>query len=89
VIVPYAVDQPFWAHAVHARGACPRPIPARRLGVRRLALALSDALEDPIAGRAGDLGRALRREDGVAVAIQSLSTAIQQSHRRSLHVHAV
>ena len=75
VIVPQAVDQPFWARAVHARGASPRPLDPRRLDARRLADALGEALADPIAGRAADLGRVLRRERGVATAVARLGGA--------------
>jgi sterol 3beta-glucosyltransferase len=76
VIVPHAVDQPFWARAVHARGASPRPLSPARLDARRLADAVSQALADPIAGRAAALGRTLRREDGVAAATALLGAAI-------------
>jgi sterol 3beta-glucosyltransferase len=89
VIVPHAVDQPFWARAVHARGASPRPLAPDRLDARHLSAALAAALADPIAGRASDLGRALRREHGVATAVHHLSTAIHPSDRRNTHVHAI
>jgi sterol 3beta-glucosyltransferase len=68
VIVPQAVDQPFWAREVHARGASPRPVH----DLDRLGAAVTEALRPPIAGRAADLGRALRREHGVAVAAAQL-----------------
>jgi sterol 3beta-glucosyltransferase len=74
VIVPHGIDQPFWARAVHVRGASPRPLDPRRLD--RLAPALREALRDPIAERAADLGRAIRRERGVAAAVAVLAEAI-------------
>jgi sterol 3beta-glucosyltransferase len=90
VIVPHAVDQPFWARAVHARGASPRPLPPDRLDARHLSAALAAALSDPIAGRAAELGHALRREHGVALAVHHLSTAIHHpSDRRTSHVPAI
>jgi sterol 3beta-glucosyltransferase len=89
VIVPHAVDQPFWARAVEARGAAPRPLPPDKLDAKHLSVALTRALADPIAARAAELGRVLRSEDGVAVAAHHLSAAIHPSHRRTSHVHAI
>jgi sterol 3beta-glucosyltransferase len=80
VIVPHAVDQPFWARAVHARGASPRPLDPQQL--RHLPAALEQALRDPIAARARELGYALRREDGVATAVARVSEAIAGERRR-------
>jgi sterol 3beta-glucosyltransferase len=90
VIVPHAIDQPFWARAVHARGVAPRPLSPDKLDARHLAAALQEALADPIATSAAELGRALRREHGVDVAVHHLSTAIHHpSDRRTSHVHAI
>jgi UDP:flavonoid glycosyltransferase YjiC (YdhE family) len=75
VVVPHSIDQPFWARAVHARGASPRPLKPDQLDARHLGDAVAAALADPVAGRAAELGRALRREDGVAVAVARLSGA--------------
>jgi sterol 3beta-glucosyltransferase len=80
VIVPHAVDQPFWARAVHARGASPEPLQPKQL--RDLPAALEQALRDPIAARAGELGHALRREDGVSTAAARVSDAIAGERRR-------
>ena len=80
VIVPHAVDQPFWARAVHERGVAPRPLEPSTLDARRIAAAVSQALADPIAGRTAELGRALRREDGVAATSSLLGAAIAPAH---------
>ena len=69
VIVPQAVDQPFWARAVHATGAAPKP-------VHDLAdLGDAVAAARTLAPRAADLGRVLRREHGVANALARLGGA--------------
>jgi sterol 3beta-glucosyltransferase len=78
VIVPQGVDQPFWAHAVHALGAAPAPV----RDLRHLGAALTEALGDPIARRASELGRTLRREDGVATAVRLLQAAISPTTPR-------
>jgi len=75
VVVPQAVDQPFWARALHARGAAPPPLNARHLTAEALAGAITRALADPIAAPAAALGRFLRAEDGVAVAVAALGGA--------------
>ena len=81
VIVPQAVDQPFWARVVHDRGAAPAPLAADALDARRLAAALTEATGAPIASRAAALGRTLRREDGVAAAVRFLGDAIAGARR--------
>jgi sterol 3beta-glucosyltransferase len=76
VIVPHAVDQPFWARTVHARGASPKPVKAKRLDARHLADSLREAMQDPIAARAADIGRRIRDEDGVAAAVSVIGAAV-------------
>jgi sterol 3beta-glucosyltransferase len=69
VIFPQAVDQPFWAHAVHAAGAAPAPL--KSLDGLPAALKAALALSGPAAG----LGRAIRAEDGVGNAVRRVSHA--------------
>ncbi|MGX1307799.1 sterol 3beta-glucosyltransferase [Amorphus suaedae] len=70
VVVPFFADQPFWADRVHALGAGPKPIPARRLRARTLATALGQATADSaMMARAAEIGRRIRAEDGVANAV--------------------
>lgn len=69
IVVPFAVDQPFWASRVAALGVGPAPIPRRALTARRLADAIQQALDDDaMAERARALGATLEEEDGVAAA---------------------
>jgi sterol 3beta-glucosyltransferase len=67
VIVPFAVDQPFWGMRVAALGAGPKPISQRRLTPETLSRALIDAIG--MREAAADLGRRIRAEDGVATAV--------------------
>jgi UDP:flavonoid glycosyltransferase YjiC (YdhE family) len=70
VVVPFIMDQPFWASRVAALGAGPAPIPRRRLTVARLAGALRQAVADEATrSRASGLGASIRAEDGVAEAV--------------------
>ena len=69
VVVPFGVDQPFWASRVVALGTGPAPIPRRRLTAGALAAALRAAVTDgAMRDRAAALGVAIRAEDGVAAA---------------------
>jgi sterol 3beta-glucosyltransferase len=70
-VVPFSVDQPFWASRVAALGVGPKPIPRKRLTRERLADALSRAVADqPMRERAARLGEKIRAEDGVANAVE-------------------
>ena len=69
IVVPFAMDQPFWGSRVEALGAGPTPIPRKRLTAARLADALRKAVTDEaMRARAAEIGELLRAEDGVAEA---------------------
>jgi sterol 3beta-glucosyltransferase len=74
VIVPFAVDQPFWAGRVAAVRAGPPAVRRKALTVDRLANALQAALTDPhlIAGAAA-LGQAARAEPGLPAAVTAIT----------------
>jgi len=70
IVVPFTMDQPFWASRVAALGAGPPPIPRAGLTQERLARALQRALGDrAMRERAAALGEQIRSEDGVANAV--------------------
>jgi sterol 3beta-glucosyltransferase len=73
VVVPFAMDQPFWGGRVAALGAGPTPIPRARLSRARLADAMRLTVRDAsMRARAADLGRRIRGEDGVGEAVRLL-----------------
>lgn len=73
VVVPFTMDQPFWAARVAALGVGPEPIPRARLTSARLARAIERALaDDALRERAARLGALLRAEDGVSAAVSVL-----------------
>lgn len=73
VVVPFGVDQPFWASRVFALGVGPRPIPRKRLNRDGLAQAISLAIADEqMRSRAERLGQLIRAEDGVTSAVRIL-----------------
>lgn len=70
VVVPVTADQPFWAAQLHRRGVAAAPVRLRRLSAGSLAAAMSDALARR--ERAADVGRVMRREQGVQRAVDVL-----------------
>lgn len=72
VIIPFVVDQSFWAKRVKDLGVGTEPIPAKKLTAESLASAIQTATTDSkMKERAVALGAAIRAENGVdnAVAI--------------------
>jgi len=73
VIVPFIVDQRFWGTRVQALGAGPAPMPASSLTINQLAAAIHQATSDAVMQRqAKAVGTAVRSEDGLGHAVQSI-----------------
>lgn len=71
VIIPFVVDEPFWAWQVHQLGAGPAGIPPQQLTVDNLALAIQTAINDAeMRQNAATLGKHIRAEDGVARGVE-------------------
>ncbi len=72
VVVPFVVDQPFWAARAAALGVAPDAVPRKSLTARLLGAAIRSATSDPaMRRRAEELGGRLREEDGVAAAVSA------------------
>lgn len=70
IVIPFGVDQPFWASRVLALGVGPQPLPPRGLTTDKLATAISIAVaDDEMRRRAARLGALISAEDGVGVAV--------------------
>jgi sterol 3beta-glucosyltransferase len=70
VLVPFMVDQFFWARRLRERGVAPRGIPHGRLTAAALATALGRALGDQaLRARAAELGALIQAEDGLGRAV--------------------
>jgi sterol 3beta-glucosyltransferase len=79
VIVPFTTDQPFWGRRVFQLGTGPRSIPRRALSADRLADAISTAVTDErMRAHARALGEALRREEGIARAIDVIERTVRE-----------
>jgi sterol 3beta-glucosyltransferase len=71
VIIPFDLDQPFWAWRVNELGVGPAGIPPKQLTAERLARAIYASVHDTeIRTRAATLGEQIRNEDGVTQAVE-------------------
>jgi sterol 3beta-glucosyltransferase len=79
VIVPFMADQPFWGRQIHRHGAGPAPIPHQLLTAKRLADAITTAIEDDsIQQRCAELGKLIRAEDGVGRAVSIIEGYLER-----------
>lgn len=70
LVVPFAVDQPFWGLRVQELGVGPAPIARRKLDQVGLTQGLTRMITDrAMQDKAAALGRVMAREDGVAAAV--------------------
>lgn len=75
--VPFFADQFFWGARVARLGAGPDPLPVRRLDAAALSARIRAAVSAPhLRARAGQVGRALAAEDGVATAVAHISASV-------------
>ena len=81
-ICPVSVDQPFWGRRVHELGCGPEPVRLRRVRADTVAAALDDLVQNRgYRERARELGRAVARENGVAVACDWIERAARRGLR--------
>jgi sterol 3beta-glucosyltransferase len=74
VVIPSFMDQPFWGQRVADLGVGPSPIPRNRLSVDRLSAAIRQAADNlSMRERATALGEQIRKEDGVARAVEEIA----------------
>ncbi len=81
--VPFGMDQPQWARALHNVGVSPRPIPGLKLNVENFSAALTQLVNDPeIRRKAAALGEQIRAEDGIQNAIDLIEQEMQSQSRK-------
>jgi UDP:flavonoid glycosyltransferase YjiC (YdhE family) len=76
-VVPSASDQPFWGARVHAIGAGPRPISARKITAGTLAQALLGLDDNVLRETAQAVGRKIRAEDGVGDLVRLIELHVE------------
>lgn len=80
VVVPFGMDQPFWASRVAALGTSPAPIPRKRFSAPALTRALRAAAEPVMRRRAAEIGDRIRAEDGVGAAVGHYDALADRLH---------
>lgn len=69
-IVPFFGDQPFWGRRIEQLGVGPRPLDRKSLSADALADAIRAMDAPEMRRRAGELGAAIRQENGIEAAIR-------------------
>jgi len=78
IVTPFTSDQPFWGHRVHALGAGPKPLPAKKLTAQTLANSIITAVSDQeMRARAKSIGVRIRAEDGVSRAMDIVQEYVE------------
>jgi len=76
--LPFWADHFLWARRAHALGVGPPPLPATHITTRKLESMIDCVEREPaIRTRASELGRQLRLEDGVATAVELISSLLE------------
>ena len=71
IIIPFTIDNPFWARRLAELGVAPPGIPPQELTADRLAAAIDIAVHDEaMQARQAALSEALHNEDGIARAVE-------------------
>jgi sterol 3beta-glucosyltransferase len=77
LVCPFLGDQPFWGARVHAVGAGPAPLPARKLAAG-LTERLGDLVRTPeYRLRAADVGERIRGEDGLGQGVAAIEACVR------------
>lgn len=79
ILIPFFVDQPFWAERVAGLGVGPAPLARRLLTAERLARSIDIAMTPEVRARAAAVARSLAAEDGVGLAASSIEGVLQRS----------
>ena len=81
IVVPFALDQPFWGERVAQLGVGPAPISPDELTAEKLAAAIDKAVNDKrIKQRAATLGAKIRAEDGVNRAVELFDQYVEAAN---------
>lgn len=81
VIVPFGMDQPFWAHRAHRIGVATKPLPIKKCTAEALGERLRTALSsDEIRQKASEISSLVREEDGVMTAVEKIERIHESYH---------
>ncbi len=72
ILIPFGIDQHFWAQRIMDLGVGPRPIPRDKLTASGLAQAILAAVGDQaMRSRAAKIGEHIQAEDGIGQAVEA------------------
>lgn len=78
ILVPFGVDQPYWADIVVNLGVGPKAPPIKKLTAKKLAAAINQAISDKdMQAKAAALGAKIRVEDGISEAVKIIESLIK------------
>ncbi|MHB9031935.1 MAG: glycosyltransferase [Anaerolineae bacterium] len=79
VVIPFGLDQTFWAGRVYQLGASAQPIARKNLTVERLSAAIRQAVENPHYRNAAEaIGIQIRTENGAARAADLIEKTVAE-----------
>jgi vancomycin aglycone glucosyltransferase len=88
VILPYLLDQYYWAHRVEQLGLGPRALPAELVNADVLTDRIATALHDPrIRSRAAAFAPVIASRNGVTAAVSHLEALTDGGHRARTATH--
>jgi UDP:flavonoid glycosyltransferase YjiC (YdhE family) len=83
--VPFGYEQALWGRRIARLGAGPPPLAPSRLTAERLAAAIDRTADTPhYRRRAAEAGRAIRAEDGIAVAVGIVERTLARTAGRRM-----
>jgi len=82
--VPFFGDQGFWGDMVFRAGAGPEPIPFKELDGNKLKEGIKVLLEDGVRMKAEEVGKKIRRENGVERAVEGFYSLLPLMRMRCL-----
>ncbi|WP_122263511.1 glycosyltransferase [Ornithinimicrobium cerasi] len=77
VVVPFTMDQPFFARRLHEIGVAAPPVPAPRVSTPALRTALERAFAPEVVRRAREEAAAVAQEDGAGAAATAIEAALR------------
>jgi sterol 3beta-glucosyltransferase len=81
IVIPFMGDQSFWGRRVQVIGAGPPPISVRKLTVANLTRVIMQAESAAMHEHAQLIGKRIRNEDGVGVAMKWIENYSDEFHK--------
>jgi len=80
VIMPFNVDQPFWAHQLYSKGYALKPLDSKKLKVDDLISCFKQMAESEYILKAKKIGQMIAKENGIETCVDYLETLLRRKH---------